>query len=139
MKKKIPELTPFQKKVIFEDATEPPFDNEYWNNHKEGIYVDAVDGTPLFASYDKFDSGTGWPSFVRPIQDGLLVKLDDYSLPRHRVEVRTKTSDIHLGHVFEDGPKKEGGLRYCINSAALRFIPKEELEQEGYQDYWKKK
>ena len=138
MKKKIPELTPFQKKVIFEDATEPPFDNEYWNNHKEGIYVDAVDGTPLFASYDKFDSGTGW-GFVRPIKDGLLVKLDDYSLPRPRVEVRTKTSDIHLGHVFEDGPKKEGGLRYCINSAALRFIPKEELEQEGYQDYWKKK
>ncbi|MDD4154838.1 MAG: peptide-methionine (R)-S-oxide reductase MsrB [Bacilli bacterium] len=139
MKKNIPELSPFQRKVIYENATEPPFDNEYWNNHQEGIYVDAVDGTPLFASYDKFDSGTGWPSFTRPINDGILKNVDDYSLPRYRVEVRTKGSDIHLGHVFEDGPIKEGGLRYCINSAALRFVPKEELEKEGLVDLWKKK
>ena len=108
MKKSVPELTPFQRKVIFENATEPPFDNEYWNNHREGIYVDAVDGTPLFASYDKFDSGSGWPSFTRPLNGELLKNVDDRSLARYRVEVRTKGSDIHLGHVFDDGPKKEG-------------------------------
>lgn len=139
MKKSVPELTPFQRKVIFENATEPPFDNEYWNNHREGIYVDAVDGTPLFASYDKFDSGSGWPSFTRPLNGELLKNVDDRSLARYRVEVRTKGSDIHLGHVFDDGPKKEGGLRYCINSASLRFIPKEDLEKEGLADLWKKK
>ena len=139
MKKIVPELTPFQRKVIFENATEPPFDNEYWDNHREGIYVDAVDGTPLFASYDKFDSGSGWPSFTRPLNGELLKNVDDRSLARYRVEVRTKASDIHLGHVFDDGPKKEGGLRYCINSASLRFIPKEDLEKEGLADLWKKK
>lgn len=139
MKKNNPNLTPFQRKVIFENATEPPFDNEYWNNHREGIYVDAVDGTPLFASYDKFDSGSGWPSFTRPLKNDLLKTVDDYSLERYRVEVRTKASDIHLGHVFNDGPKKDGGLRYCINSAAVRFVPKEELAKEGLIDLWKKK
>ena len=139
MRKQNKELTPFQRKVIFENATEPPFDNEYWDNHKDGIYVDAVDGTPLFASEDKFDSGSGWPSFTRPLKSDLLVKVDDNSLARHRVEVRTKASNIHLGHVFEDGPKKEGGLRYCINSAALRFVPKEKLVEEGYADLLKTK
>ncbi|MFA5421589.1 MAG: peptide-methionine (R)-S-oxide reductase MsrB [Bacilli bacterium] len=139
MAKKVRKLTPFQRKVIFENATEPPFDNIYWNNKKEGIYVDAVDGTPLFASYDKFDSGSGWPSFTRPLREGLLVNVDDYSLERYRVEVRAKASDIHLGHVFTDGPKNDGGLRYCINSAALRFVPKEDLEKEGYSGIWIKK
>lgn len=139
MDNKLPKLSPFQRKVIYEDATEPPFDNKYWNNKKEGIYVDAVDGTPLFASYDKFDSGTGWPSFTRPIQEGILRNIPDNSLGRQRIEIRTKKSNIHLGHVFNDGPKREGGLRYCMNSAALHFIPKEDLEKEGYFDYWKKK
>jgi methionine-R-sulfoxide reductase len=130
MKKKMPELTPFQRKVIYENATEPPFDNEYWDNKEEGLYVDAVTGTPLFSSEDKFDSGSGWPSFTKPLDDSLLTELPDHSLARARVEVRTKESDIHLGHVFTDGPQNKGGLRYCINSAALRFIPKKHLPKD---------
>lgn len=138
MKKQQVPLTAFQRKVIYENATEPPFQNEYWDNHHEGIYVDAVDGTPLFSSADKFDSGSGWPSFTRPIGENLLKKVNDYSLTRHRIEVRTKGSDIHLGHVFDDGPRNAGGLRYCINSAALRFVTKEKMNDEGYAEYIKK-
>lgn len=116
-------------------GTEPPFHNAYWDNHEEGIYVDKVSGEPLFSSKDKFDSGTGWPSFTKPIVDELVVKRSDLTLYLPRVEVRSKYGDSHLGHVFEDGPKDKGGLRYCINSAALRFIPKENLKAEGYDDY----
>lgn len=130
MKKK---LTPTQFNVVFEDGTEPPFDNEYHDFKGEGIYVDVVTGDPLFSSQDKFDSGTGWPSFTKPIQP-IEEKLDT-SHGMRRIEVRTQTSDIHLGHVFEDGPADQGGLRYCINSASLRFVPKEKLEEAGYKEY----
>lgn len=137
MKKKDENLTPFQKKVMFEAATEPPFNNEYWNEKREGLYVDRLDGTPLFTSKDKFDSGCGWPSFTKPINDNKIVEIDDFSHFMHRIEVKTSDSNIHLGHVFNDGPKDQGGLRYCINSASIRFIPKELLEQEGYAEYLK--
>jgi peptide methionine sulfoxide reductase msrA/msrB len=124
-------LTPMQYKVTQEDGTEPPFDNEYWDNHAEGIYVDVVSGEPLFSSRDKFDSGTGWPSFTRPLVPENVVEKQDRSLFAVRTEVRSKLADSHLGHVFDDGPPPTG-LRYCLNSAALRFIPREALEEQGY-------
>ncbi len=128
-------LTPMQYKVTQENGTEPPFQNEYWDEEREGLYVDIVDGTPLFTSHDKFQSNCGWPSFSRPIEEKRVDLNMDTSHHMVRTEVRSKHGDSHLGHVFDDGPKELGGLRYCINSAALRFIPVEELEDAGYGEY----
>ena len=127
-------LTKIQYHVTQEQGTEPPFHNEYWDETKEGIYVDIVSGKPLFSSRDKFDAGCGWPSFTRPLNKGLMEERADNSHGKSRTEVRSKDSDSHLGHVFPDGPQPTG-LRYCINSAALRFIPKEKLEEEGYGEF----
>lgn len=128
-------LTAEQYRVTQHDGTEKPFKNSYWDNKEPGLYVDIVSGEVLFSSNDKYNSGTGWPSFVRPISDDAIIKKPDRSFFRNRTEVRSKLADSHLGHVFNDGPATRGGLRYCINSAALRFIHKDDLAAEGYTEY----
>lgn len=128
-------LSAEQYAVTQKNATEPAFKNEYWNEHRPGIYVDITTGEPLFVSTDKFDSGCGWPSFSKPIEKNVIAEKKDTSYGMIRTEVRSKNGDAHLGHVFNDGPKDKGGLRYCINSASLRFIPKEKMKEEGYGEY----
>lgn len=128
-------LTDMQYRVTQQDGTEPPFRNPYWNNHAPGIYVDVVSGQPLFSSVDKYDSGTGWPSFTRPIDPDAVTTKTDWKLLVPRTEVRSSGADSHLGHVFRDGPREAGGLRYCMNSAALRFVAVDELDDEGYGSY----
>lgn len=128
-------LTPIQYKVTQENGTEAPFQNEYYDHDQDGIYVDIVSGEPLFSSTDKYDAGCGWPSFTKPINRNQLAESLDTTHGMRRIEIRSKDADSHLGHVFDDGPKESGGSRYCINSAALRFIPKERLAEEGYEEY----
>ena len=128
-------LTPMQYEVTQNSGTEPPFRNEFWNHKEAGLYVDIVSGEPLFTSLDKYDSGCGWPSFTKPLHEEKIVEKTDLTHNMVRTEVRSEKADSHLGHVFEDGPLETGGLRYCINSAALRFIPVKDLEKEGYGQY----
>ena len=130
-------LTPMQYQVTQHEGTEPPFRNEYWNNHEAGIYVDVVSGEPLFSSLDKYDSGTGWPSFTKPLDTSNVTTKSDRQFGMVRTEVRSAGSDSHLGHLFDDGPKEAGGQRYCMNSASLRFVPVDKLEVEGYGEYRK--
>lgn len=136
-KEALKKLTSEQYDVTQNSGTERPFHNAYWDNHAEGLYVDIVSGEPLFTSTDKFDSGTGWPSFTKPIEKTGVKEVSDITFGMKRVEVRSAKADSHLGHVFDDGPADKGGLRYCINSASLRFIPKDKLETEGYGSYQK--
>jgi peptide-methionine (R)-S-oxide reductase len=131
----VAQLTPEQYAVTQQSATERAFTGEFWNNHDDGIYVDIVSGEPLFSSTDKFDSGSGWPSFTRPIDPENVIRHADNSYGMRRTEVRSANGDSHLGHLFDDGPIEDGGMRYCINSAALRFIPADQLESAGYGDY----
>jgi peptide-methionine (R)-S-oxide reductase len=133
----VAQLSPEQYEVTQQCGTEPAFRNEFWNNHEPGLYVDVVSGEPLFASVNKFDSGTGWPSFTVPVEPGNVVERRDRTYGMVRTEVRSAHGDSHLGHVFPDGPAAEGGQRYCINSASLRFVPVDDLEREGYGDYRK--
>ncbi len=128
-------LTPEQYRVTCEADTEPAFHNAYWDNHRAGIYVDVISGKPLFSSLDKFDSGTGWPSFTKPIDRANVVEHTDRSFGMARTEIKSKDSDAHLGHVFDDGPAEKGGMRYCLNSASLKFIPVEKLKDAGYDEY----
>lgn len=134
---RLKDLTPMQFKVTQKDGTEPPFRNEYWDNKEPGIYVDIVSGEPLFSSVDKYKSGTGWPSFTKPIEQDAVTTHVDRTLFSVRTEVRSAKADSHLGHVFEDGPRDQGGLRYCMNSASMRFIHKDDLEKEGYGEFTK--
>lgn len=133
--KDLDKLTPMEYAVTQENATEPAFTGKYDDFYQKGIYVDVVSGEPLFSSADKYDAGCGWPAFTQPIQKRIIKEKADFSHGMHRVEVRSKEADSHLGHVFTDGPQDKGGLRYCINSAALRFIPYEEMEAAGYEEY----
>lgn len=128
-------LSEQQKYVTLHDGTEPPFRNEYWDHKEPGIYVDRISGKPLFSSTDKFDSGTGWPSFTKPINPALVAQFQDDSHGMSRIEVRSKDADAHLGHLFDDGPVERGGQRYCMNSASLRFVHKNNMAQEGYAQY----
>jgi len=131
----ISKLNDLQRRFTQENATEPPFRNAFWDHNEDGIYVDIVSGEPLFSSLDKFDSGCGWPSFARPLETEHVTELQDTTHGMIRTEVRSQHGDSHLGHVFPDGPRDKGGLRYCINSASLRFIPKDRLGVEGYAEY----
>lgn len=128
-------LTEKEKYITLHDGTEPPFQNEYWDHKEPGIYVDKISGDPLFSSTDKFDSGSGWPSFTKPLDTEIVKYLDDDKYGMSRTEVRSKSADAHLGHVFNDGPQESGGQRYCMNSAALRFVHKDNLQKEGYGEY----
>ena len=128
-------LTDTQYQVTQNEGTEPPFRNEYWNNHESGIYVDVVSGQPLFSSIDKYDSRTGWPSFTKPIEPEAVTTKTDWKMLMPRTEVRSSGAQSHLGHVFKDGPRDAGGLRYCMNSASLRFVPVADLEEQGYGEY----
>lgn len=128
-------LTKEQYYVTKQNGTEPPFQNEYWDNHKPGIYVDRISGEPLFSSLDKFESGTGWPSFTKPLAKEHVVEKSDGTFGMARTEVRSRDGDAHLGHLFADGPRDKGGMRYCMNSAALRFVPVEKLQEEGLERF----
>lgn len=128
-------LTPMQYEVTQREGTEPPHRNEYWDNKEAGLYVDVVSGEPLFSSFEKFDSSCGWASFYKPLEAENFVEKEDRKFGMRRVEVRSKHADSHLGHIFDDGPRELGGMRYCMNSASMRFVPVEKLEAEGYGEY----